>query len=799
MGEGIFETMTTLWYLIAGAKSRHISVLTGLIVLIAFSSAIVIGLFTADAAAHLDDNLIGVPPSDISEWNYHGISQGESKRWIEEGIIFAAWAAQWQGEGFSAESAGKWHKIANVYTAGDFLKNGFGPEEAGEWMNHGIKSGLRAREYLSAGLDALEAGTFWKKGLYPEEAKEWKNAGFNAEAMLEWRYGPRMSEFYFTKDSIYSQTVYDVGFAMSWRNAGFTAEEAHLAGTYQFELTEARKWKDAGFSFKEMVRWKDSGFTLEKAVASRGASLSAIDAELKQYDSSVKEDEVSKLSADITVKHDGTLDVIETITIIDRPGGDYREGYYRYAPALECKLSSSGMLYAAPRLRVKSVELDHAPGDHELRDNVLYFKKNGTPLPEGKHRITLSYTTDSMVLDGPHHDELCFVIVGGIGKGNYIRNASATVRLPKGGHVIFANGNAGLRDRKDIISEIEETEQGDIVRYSVTRPLRQDMAFSVNIGFVKGYAKASWLQKLILLDRKSRRFLSSLLIFVSGLTVCFVYYWAAWSRVGRDPKGRGVAAAEFSPPGDIGPAGMRALMGKGKTDHLSTAAELLSLAKRGSIRILESEGTYKIEKMQTLLDQLPDWEKGFLAMLFQERNIVVLTGLSERKQLSRASQRLKSSLKSEYRKHTRQNMRYLWPGIIISALFLGASLAIIDKGELFDRGNAGAVMTGYAAVLAASFGLLTSLFARLLRQPTKEYVDLLERLHAYVNFLRRNFADLNARVYIPPFLQKHLPYAIAAGIDVDGLLIRSGETKWYKGASGDFECGDFILTVKRSL
>lgn len=779
--------------------SLHIFVLPGLIVLIAFSSATVIGLFPTDVAAHLDDNLIGVPPSGISEWNYHGISEEESKKWIHEGIIFASWAAQWKGEGFSAGSAGKWHKIANVYTAGDFLKNGFGPEEAKEWMVHGIKSGKRAGEYLAAGLDAKEAGTFWKKGLYPDEAKEWKNAGFNAEAMLQWRYGPRMSGFYFTKDSIYSQTVYDIGFAMNWRGAGFTAEEAHLAGTYGFELAEAKRWKEAGFSFNEIVLWKDSGFTLEEAVSNRGAGLNAIDAELKRYEASVREDEITELSADITVKHDGTLDVIETITIIDRPGGDYREGHYKYVPALGCKLSSSAMTFTNARLHVKSVELDGHPGDHYMRDNALYFKKNGASLPEGEHRITLAYTTDSMVLDGPHHDELCFVVVGGIGRGNYIRNASALVRLPKGGQVIFADGYAGLRDRKDVVSEIEETEQGDIVHYTVTRPLSQDMAFSVNIGFVKGYVKASWLQKLILLDRQTRRFLSSLLIFVSGLVVCFIYYWTAWSRVGRDPKGRGVVVTEFSPPGDIDPAGMRALMEKGKADHLSTAAELLSMAQRGAVRIFEAEGIYKIENMQAAFRELTDRENDFLTALFHERNMVLLTGRSEKRQLLQANQSLKSSMKSRYSKHTERNARYLWPGIIISALFLGASLAIIDKSGLFDRGNAGAVLTGYAAVLAAGFGLLTSLFARLLRRPTKEYVDLLERLHAYVNFLNQNFADLNARGHIPPFLQEHLPYAIAAGIDVDGLLIRSGETKWYKGASGGFGCGDFILAVKRSL
>jgi hypothetical protein len=778
---------------------RSCTVLVAVAVFIAISSALGIGLFPADAEGDLDDNLKGVPPSDISEWNYHGISEEESKRWIQEGIIFAAWAAQWRDEGFNAEAAGKWRKIANVYSAGDFLKNGFGPEEAGEWMSHGIKSGLRAREYLTAGLNAREAGTFWKQGLYPDEVKEWRNAGFDADEMLEWRYGPRMSEFYFTKGTRYSRAVYDPDFAQNWRNAGFIPEEAQHAAAYGFGLAEAKNWKDAGFSFKDTVRWKDSGFTLEEAVLNRGDGLSAADAELRLYESSVKEDEISELSADITVKNDGTLDVAETVTVIDRPFGNYRDGYFKYAPVLTCKLSSSAITFTPPGLNVRSVELDGCPGEYDMVNHVLYFKRNSAPLPEGEHRITIRYTTDGMVLDEPHHDELCFVILAGVNSGNYIRSASATVRLPKAAHVIFAGGYAGLPDRKDFASEIEDTEEGDIVRYTVTRPLRQGMSFSVNLGFVKGPVRQSLLQKMALIDKRSGRSLSSLLIFVFGLGVAFIYYWIAWFKVGRDPKGRGVVVTEFSPPGDIDPAGMRAFMGKGKADHLSTTAELLYLAERGFIRIFESEGIYKIEKTQTAVSRLPDWESEFLTALFHERNMLILTGRSAKRQLSRARQILKKSLKHEYRKHTEQNSGYLWPGIVISVLFLAASVAIIDRGVVIERENAGWALALYAAFLAAGFGLLSAVFGRLLRRPTKEYVRLLERLHAYAGFLKRNFIDLNTRAYLPPFLQEHLPYAIAGGIHVDGLLIRSGEAEWYKGSSGGFECGDFINIVKRSL
>jgi hypothetical protein len=151
---------------------------------------------------------------------------------------------------------------------------------------------------------------------------------------------------------------------------------------------------------------------VEEAVAGRAAGLNAIDAELQRYESSRKEDEITALSVDITVKNDGTLDVIETVTIIDRPGGDYREGYYKYPPPAQ----------------VKAAAIDGLPGDPVVAGNALYFQRNGAPLPEGEHRITMAYATDSIVVNEPHHDELRFVIDGGVRKGNYVSNASATVR-----------------------------------------------------------------------------------------------------------------------------------------------------------------------------------------------------------------------------------------------------------------------------------------------------------------------------------------------------------------------------------
>jgi hypothetical protein len=784
------------------ALSRRYIAATALAVFIVFLFALVDSVAFSGAAPAETDDLKGASPSDVSEWRYHGIDAEESRRWINAGIIFAAWAAQWRGEGFSAEAAGQWRGIANVYTAGDFLRNGFGPDEAKEWMDHGIRSGMRAREYQSIGLTAKEAGSFWSAGLYPDEIKEWRNAGFDAGAMLQWRYGPRENEFFYTKDSPSGRAVYSLQQVIPWRDAGFTPQEAQRAGIYGIALGEAKQWKDAGFSFNESVQWRDSGFTVKEAVLNRGSGMSAVDAELRRYDQAdSRGDEITNLESDITVNSDGTLDVIETIAIIDRPGGAYVNGFSR--PVLGTVLRSprssgfSKTIHAGPGFHVRSIELDGMAGDHDISDGILRFRKENAPLAEGEHLIKIAYTTDGWILDKPHHDELSFAVVEDT-KGRYIRNASVTVRLPKGADVIFADGLAGLHQRKDLLWNVEESEHGDRVHFTTTRPLRDGMVFSVTVAFIKGYVSQSIPRKLVQLDLRTGRFLSSLAVFLTGFALLFVYYLVAWLKVGRDPKSRVAAGTEFSVPDDMDPACMRALSAKGKTDHVSVVAELLYLAELGFIKIFESEGSYKIEKTQLDPANLPLSAREFYGSFFSRQNKVILTRRGRSSEVALAGHVLKTLLKNEYKKHTLSNLRYLWPGIIIAVLFAGASLAVIDYAWLQDRRNAGALLAGYAVFLAAAFGLLSLLFMRLLRSSTKEYAILRERLIGHAAFLQRSYAGIGAP-FIPPFLQEHLAYAIAAGVDVRDLLIRGGEAKWYQGASGGFGCGDFITAIKRSL
>jgi hypothetical protein len=287
-------------------------------------------------------------------------------------------------------------------------------------------------------------------------------------------------------------------------------------------------------------------------------------------------------------------------------------------------------------------------------------------------------------------------------------------------------------------------------------------------------------------------------VVVTGLVAALLYYWVAWMKVGRDPK-RGVTSVqEFTPPDGMNPARLRALLANGRADHVSVAAELIYLADSGHLRIIERDGTYRLARSPVESAQLPPGAKEFSSAVFREGDDVELRRRKKSKELSRAAHHLKRLSKAEHGRHFLANLRYMLPGIFISVVSIGIALAVLDPDQL-DHARSRIAVVCYAAFLAAVFGSLSFLFMKLLRSATKEYVNLRGRIEGYVRFLARSFADCSTTAFLPPFLQGHLPFALAAGIELNDRVIRQGEATWYHGTSGGFESGDFLKLVRDSL
>ncbi len=740
----------------------------------------------------------GFTLEDAQSWKRVGIDTAEAREWVMAGIQFAEWANQWKGEGFGPADAAKWVRTANVYTAGQFRKRGFSPANATAWMENGVLSALRAEEFRKIGLGPQEAGRWWKREFYPNDIPPWRGAGFGPDEALEWKYGEKE---YLNDGVAYTRSVFSVEWAREWRGAGFTSKEARWATRIGLKLPEAMAWNRAGFSVVEALHWRDSGFAPAEAARLRAQGLGPIEAEERRAAAgATPEDEIASLHADIHLRQDGSVLVTERFEILNRPDGAIQTCFQRILP-VETKLRyrSSSFRVARPTYDGIVALLDGSPTPVEVMkdshgDRTLCIGGKASRLSEGAHAITLGYVTEDRLIRLRDREELFFHVTGRDLKLP-VRRASATVRLPPGADVVFADGFAGLTDRKDFTTRVRSQDGSDVIDYAVWRPLKHDMGFQVSVGFTKGFVKPSLWKRARQIDRTTGGLLTSILIFFLGLCGTVSYYSVAWYRVGRDPKA-GLVLREFEPPAGAGPALIRYIVTRRRVDDVSVAATLVHLAQHGAIRIDERQGAYQIRMAGPAEDCAP-LEQEVLATVFGDADRLVLGMARARATLQRARSSMKRRLEAEYRTYFVSNSRYLWPGLLLSAATMAASLLV---PSLQGGGKVGTFLKIFSAIQVGVFGFLGLLFYILLRTPTMEGRRLLDRIRGYRDALGANYRKEEHGTSEPgvsPFLARQLPYAMALGIECDRLGCRWDSTAWFTGKSGGLSVKDFVASIRR--
>jgi len=740
----------------------------------------------------------GFTLEDTLSWKRVGIGPAEAREWVMAGIQFAEWANQWKGEGFGPRDAAKWVRTANVYTAGEFRKRGFSPAEGTAWIENGVRSALRAEEFRKIGLAPREAGRWWRLEFFPKAIPPWREAGFGPEEALEWMYGEKEH----LNDGVsYSRTVYSVEWAREWRGAGFTSKDARWAALIGLTLPEAIAWKRARFGIVEALHWRDSGFTPAVAARLRAEGLSPVEAEEQREAAGAPPgDEIASLHSDIHLRQDGSVLVTERFAILNRPDGAIQACFQRVLPAkTTLRYRRNSLRDARPMYDGIVAFLDGSPAPVDVvkdshGDRTLCIGGQGSRLPEGSHAITLGYVTEDRLIRLRDREELFFDVTGRYLKMP-VRRASATVRLPRGADVVFADGFAGLTDRKDFTVRVRTQDESDVVDYAVWRPLKQDMGFQVSVGFTKGFVKPSLWKRAGQFDRTTGRLLTSLLILVVGLCGTISYYSVAWHRVGRDPKAD-LVLREFEPPAGASPALIRYIVTRRRVDDVSVAATLVHLAQHGAIRIEERQGAYQI-RMAGPAEGCAPLEQEVLATVFGDADRFVLGMARARATLRRARSSMMRSLEAEYRTYFVSNSRYLWPGLLLSAATMAGSLLVLN---LPGGGKSATFLKIFSAVQVGVFGILGLLFYILLKTPTVDGRKLLDRIAGYRDALDANYRKGEHGTSDPgvsPFLARQLPYAMALGIECDRLTFRWDSTAWFTGRSGGFSVRDFVASLRR--
>jgi hypothetical protein len=187
---------------------------------------------------------------------------------------------------------------------------------------------------------------------------------------------------------------------------------------------------------------------------------------------------VRSFHAEIEVERTGKVLVTETIDIVSE-GKQIRRGIYRDVPL--STMTEGGM--APIVLKVIKVERDGAPEGYlrsfQAGGNRVYFGKEDTLLPPGKHSYRWTYEIEHQISPDGADDVFAWNVTGVWGFG--IETASATVKLPNGVKILATEQQAGTPDTPDY--NVHLTTRGGTLTFTASRALEpgEQLQFKIKI------------------------------------------------------------------------------------------------------------------------------------------------------------------------------------------------------------------------------------------------------------------------------------------------------------------------------
>ena len=524
----------------------------------------------------------------------------------------------------------------------------------------------------------------------------------------------------------------------------------------------------------------------------------------------------------ITVNPDGILTVHEVITVTAKDikirHGIYRDFPTQYKDAL-------GNQYDVG-FSILGLERDGNPEPYHterLTNGIrTYFGSTQQTLPPGDYTYEFDYSVTRELGFFSDHDELYWNVTGNAWDFP-IDSASATVALPPSVTAAVQQTTAftGSMGQRGQNFTAEKDDFGNPTFRSGRLGVHEGLTIVVT--WPKGLiAPPTPEQKLSWFFQDNQ----ALLIGFVGTIFVWGYFSIAWLKVGRDPR-PGTIMALYEPPANLSPAAIRYLKHM-RFDDKAFAAAILGLAEKGVLKIRRDESQqYELIRNENAAANsklLP--EEALLAReLFEDQTHLYLAPENQGV-IGRAKKALALSLQASMQNiYFVTNARYLWPGIVLTILFVGLLLltqaALQAAGALFmtfwltfwTAGVAALLarvyhvwstairnkspLTGGGAVFLTLFsvpflggecfgafmlykfsGLQTFvpvllmlggnlLFHFLLRAPTAAGRQLLDRIDGFKMFLGategdRYFATMSKT---PELFERYLPYAFALDMD----------------------------------
>ncbi len=513
---------------------------------------------------------------------------------------------------------------------------------------------------------------------------------------------------------------------------------------------------------------------------------------------------------EIDVRADGSLDVVEHITV-RAEGTQIRRGIFRDYPTRYRDRHGNNVVVD---LEVLAVERDGRaePWFTENRFNGIRINTgNDDFLPQlpGEYRYTLRYRTTRQLGFFAEHDELYWNAIG-TDWDFRIDAARVEARLPQPVPVdrTEVEGYTGRQGAQGQAYSARVVGPG-VARWELTQPLAPHEGLTIVLSFPKGLIPEPGIgQRLAWLLKDNR----GVLVALAGFILLLVFCVRRWRQVGRDPR-RGVIIARYEPPQDRSPAELRYLMRR-SYDMRCFTGDLLTMAVDGQVcierdpRMLRSD-RWRLERSGDAGNE-PRFATGsaLLGRLFpgQLRSLELVKTNATR--LQGARQAHTKALDSRlHGSHFRRNS-----GSALTAF----GIALATAGLAFVVSGGGGVAAIIAICVAMAITVIA--FTILVQAPTPEgrrLMDEIEGLKLYLSVAERDeLKSIEGPGAAPPLdagrYESLLPYAVAldveeawtkkftAAVGVAAAAAATAGIAWYRGG-GINDLGSLAKAVGSGL
>jgi uncharacterized membrane protein YgcG len=442
------------------------------------------------------------------------------------------------------------------------------------------------------------------------------------------------------------------------------------------------------------------------------------------------QERILSYDSELTVKADGSLDVVETIRV-RAEGNQIRRGIYRDFPVRYRDRYGNRMVVDFELL---GVERDGRPEPH-FTETIA----NGVRINTGSDEFlpvpsdityTIRYRTTRQLGFFEAHDELYWNVTG-LGWAFPIDVAQARVQLP--GPVprvqMRLDGYTGYDGEKGAAFEAAAPADG-VATFRTTAPLAPQQGLTIVVGFPKGLVtQPTRAQRWAWFLRDNR----GVLVGLAGLLLLVAFYAWRWHLHGRDPQA-GPIFPRYEVPVGFTPGELRMLR-RMSHDHLCFASDIVDMAVHGYLDIHEG-GSSKTDGWRLVrvpgadAARLGETQRALAAKLFAGGDEIVLKNTEASRVGGAIMAQVVAMTKKLKPRYFIGNGASLLLGILFSFL-VGAVAVVVSAG------------TGVLALLVLAVLVLAAhiTFGFLLKAPTVEgrkLLDEIEGLRLYLGVAERD-------------------------------------------------------------